>query len=216
MKRFILMMSLLLVPLAALASEGAEKPDLTDSWVGITSLLLFFVAYLVVMAEEFTLLRKSKPVMLAAGIIWGLIAWYYQSHDIPHVVEFALRHNLEEYAELMLFLLVAMTYINAMEERNVFEALRSWLIRKGFGYRTLFWVTGILAFFISSVADNLTTALLMGAVILAVGAGQQKIRHALVHQPGHCRQRRRRVQPVRRYHHADGLAEEHPCQQWNG
>ena len=174
MKRFALMTGMLFMPLMAYASEGTEKLDLTGSWVGITSLLLFFVAYLVVMAEEFTHLRKSKPVMLAAGIIWALIAWYYQSHDIPHVVEMALRHNLEEYAELMLFLIVAMTYINAMDERNVFEALRSWLIRKGFGYRALFWVTGILAFFISSVADNLTTALLMGAVVMAVGHGNQR------------------------------------------
>jgi len=174
MKRFAALVALLSMPLLAHASESAERLDLTGSWVGIASVLLFFVAYLVVMAEEFTHLRKSKPVMLAAGIIWGLIAWHYQSHDIPHVVEVALRHNLEEYAELMLFLLVAMTYINAMDERNVFEALRSWLIRKGFGYRALFWVTGALAFCISPVADNLTTALLMAAVVMAVGAGNKK------------------------------------------
>ncbi len=136
--------------------------------------LLFFVAYLAVMVEEFTHLRKSKPVMLAAGIIWGLIAWHYQSHDIPDIVETALRHNLLEYAELMLFLLVAMTFVNAMDERNVFEALRSWLLRKRFGYRALFWVTGLLAFFISPVIDNLTTALLMGAVVMAVAAGNRK------------------------------------------
>lgn len=172
--RFVALIALLFMPFTALASEGAERLDLTASWVGITSVLLFFAAYLAVMAEEFTHLRKSKPVMLAAGIIWALIAWYYQSHEIPHVVETALRHNLEEYAELMLFLLVAMTFINAMDERNVFEALRSWLIRKGFGYRALFWVTGILAFFISAVADNLTTALLMVAVVMAVGADNKK------------------------------------------
>ncbi|MDO8263696.1 MAG: sodium:proton antiporter NhaD [Gallionella sp.] len=174
MKRFAALVALLFMALSAYASEGAERLDLTGNWVGITSVLLFFVAYLVVMAEEFTHLRKSKPVMLAAGIIWALIAWHYQSHDIPHVVETALRHNLEEYAELMLFLLVAMTFINAMDERNVFEALRSWLIRKGFGYRALFWVTGLLAFFISPIADNLTTALLMAAVVMAVGGGNKK------------------------------------------
>ncbi len=174
MKRVITMLFLLFMPLMAYASEGVGRLDLTNSWVGITSVVLFFIAYLAVMAEEFTHLRKSKPVMLAAGIIWALIAWYYQSHNIPHVVETALRHNLEEYAELMLFLIVAMTYINSMDERNVFEALRSWLIHKGFGYRALFWVTGILAFFISSVADNLTTALLMGAVVMAVGHGNRK------------------------------------------
>ena len=121
------------------------------------------------MAEEFTQLRKSKPVILAAGIIWVIVSVSFPGQDYS-VVEQAIRHNILEYAELMLFLLVAMTYINAMEERLVFESLRSWLIRKGFTYRQLFWITGVLAFFISPVADNLTTALLMCAVVLAVGA----------------------------------------------
>ncbi|PJC05636.1 MAG: sodium:proton antiporter, partial [Gallionellales bacterium CG_4_9_14_0_8_um_filter_55_61] len=174
MRRFTLLVILLLSPALALANEIPPPLDLTGSWVGFTSIALFFIAYLAVMTEEALHLRKSKPVMLAAGLIWAVIAWYYKSHDIPHVVEIALRHNLEEYAELMLFLIVAMTYINAMSERNVFEALRSWLIRREFGYRALFWVTGILAFFISAFADNLTTSLLMGAVVMAVGLNNQK------------------------------------------
>lgn len=174
MNRLAALLILFFMPLMAHATEEVQRLDLTNQWVGIASILLFFVAYVAVMAEEFTHLRKSKPVMLAAGIIWALIAWYYQAHDIPHVVEAVLRHNLEEYAELMLFLIVAMTYINAMDERNVFEALRSWLIHKGFSYRMLFWVTGILAFFISAIVDNLTTALLMGAVVMAVGHGNQR------------------------------------------
>ena len=105
MNRTILFLTFLFTPLLAHASPDGARLDLTGEWVGITALLLFFVAYLAVMAEEFTHLRKSKPVMLAAGLIWGLIAWYYQQHQIPHVVEAALRHNLEEYAELMLFLI---------------------------------------------------------------------------------------------------------------
>ncbi len=167
---------LLWLPSLALAMEGGEgsRLDLTGHWVGLASLALFLVAYLIVMAEEFTHLRKSKPVMLAAGIIWGLIGWIYVSHGITHEAEAAVRHNLLEYAELMLFLLVAMTYINAMDERFVFEALRSWLVQKGFSLRSLFWVTGLLAFFISPIADNLTTALLMAAVVMAVAGGNQK------------------------------------------
>lgn len=148
--------------------------DLTAHWAGFTAIGLFVIAYLFVMAEEFTHLRKSKPVMLAAGVIWGILAWMYQANGLPHEAEEAVRHNLLEYAELMLFLLVAMTYINAMDERYVFEALRSWLVRKGFGFRALFWVTGGLAFLISPVADNLTTALLMAAVVMAVGGGNRQ------------------------------------------
>ena len=164
----------LLLPNIAIASTQSSRIDLTGHWVGITALALFFIAYLFVMAEEFIHLRKSKPVVLAAGIIWALIAWYYQSQGIPHAVEAAFKHNLEEYAELLLFLIVAMTYIIAMEERQVFEALRTWLIRKGLSYRALFWTTGLLAFLISPIADNMTTALLMGAVVMAVGGSNQK------------------------------------------
>ncbi len=151
-----------------------EPVDLTNAGIGYTAIAIFVFAYLLVMGEEFMHLRKSKPVMIAAGLIWGMIGWYYTQHGMPELAEHAVRHNLLEYAELMLFLLVAMTYVNAMEERLVFDALRSWLINKGFGFRQLFWLTGILAFFISPVADNLTTALLMCAVVLAVGGDNTK------------------------------------------
>ena len=154
---------------AAASTVTAERLDLTGHWVGALAVLVFIIAYLLVMAEEFTHLRKSKPVIIAAGVIWGLIAAVYASNGLPHEAEAAVRHNLLEYSELMLFLLVGMTYINAMDERRVFDALRSWLVRKGLSFRQLFWFTGLLAFFISPVADNLTTALLMCAVVLAVG-----------------------------------------------
>jgi len=165
----------LLVPDLCFASTSEAQPlDLTAHGVGIGALVIFIIAYALVMAEEFTHLRKSKPVVLAAGIIWGMIAAVYTSHGLNVQAEVAVRHNLLEYAELMLFLLVAMTYINAMDERNVFEALRSWLVKKGFGFRQLFWITGLLAFFISPIADNLTTALLMCAVVMAVGGSNDR------------------------------------------
>lgn len=126
------------------------------------------------MGEERLELRKSKPVLVAAGIIWMVIGGVYVAEGHPDAVEEAFRHTLLEFSELMLFLLVAMTYINAMEERRVFDALRAWLLRKGFGYRALFWITGGLAFVISPVADNLTTALLMCAVVTKVGEGDDR------------------------------------------
>jgi NhaD family Na+/H+ antiporter len=164
------------IPAALFASEAAHADtlDLSTHTVGYLALAIFAFAYLLVTAEEFTHLRKSKPVIIAAGLIWGLIGWVSTQAGMGHAAEAAARHNLLEYAELMLFLLVAMTYINAMEERQVFNALRSWLVRKGFGFRALFWMTGTLAFFISPVADNLTTALLMCAVVLAVGGDNSR------------------------------------------
>lgn len=174
-RSFILAALLLLFPVFALASTDAgHRLDLTRSTVGFMALAIFVLAYLLVMAEEFTHLRKSKPVILAAGLIWGMIAYMYSGTGDGHAVEMAVRHNLLEFSELFLFLLAAMTYVNAMDERQVFEALRAYLVRRGFGYRSLFWLTGLLAFFLSPILDNLTTALVMCAVLLAVGKDNAK------------------------------------------
>lgn len=143
--------------------------DLTTHWIGYIAIVIFVLAYLLVIAEEFTHLRKSKPVLLAAGLIWALVAFEYRSFTSPHVVEEAVRHFLVEFSELFLFLLTAMTYVNAMSERQIFEKLRSWLVSQGYSYRHLFWITGILSFFLSPLIDNLTTALVMCAVVLTVG-----------------------------------------------
>jgi NhaD family Na+/H+ antiporter len=159
----------------ALASYGdADLIDLTGHGAGYFAIAVFVVAYLVVMVEEFTHLRKSKPVLLSAGIIWVTIAFIYAREGIPHAAEEAFRHTFVEFAELFMFLLVAMTYINAMEERNVFESLRNRLVQAGFSFRKLFWVTGLLSFFISPLADNLTTALVMCAVVMAMGKTSAK------------------------------------------
>jgi Na+/H+ antiporter NhaD/arsenite permease-like protein len=151
----------------------AQVVELVRSPLALAALVVFVAAYALVIAEEFTHLRKSKPVMLAAGLIWvlvGIAASRTESLD----AEALLEHNLTEYAALLLFLLSAMTYVNTLEERNVFAALRSWMVARGFGLRSIFWVTGALAFCLSPFLDNLTTALVMGAVALNVGRGNAR------------------------------------------
>ena len=143
--------------------------DLTTHWAGILSVIIFVLAYVVVILEEPLHMRKSKPVLLAAGLIWALIGVAYlqagQSQRVhSHAVEI-----ISEYGELFLFLLVAITYVNTLEERRGFEVLRAKLVGMGLSYRQLFVLTGILAFFLSAVLDNLTTALVMGTVVLALG-----------------------------------------------
>jgi Na+/H+ antiporter NhaD/arsenite permease-like protein len=158
----------------AFAFADAGPLDLTLSVAGIASVVIFLLSYALVMGEELLHMRKSKPVLIAAGLIWTLVAWMYMRAGLPDVAETAFRETLLEYTELLLFLLVAMTYINAMEERRVFDKLRSWLVYKGFSYRSLFWITGIMAFWISAVANNMTTAMLMCAVVLKVAEGDNK------------------------------------------
>ncbi len=158
----------------AASTHHADWIDLTLHPIGLFAIALFVLAYMMVMCEECTQLRKSKPVILVAGIIWASIAYIYSVNGVNDVVIEAFRHNLLEFSELFLFLLVAMTYVNAMDEREVFNALRSWLVHRSCSYRTLFWITGALSFMLSPIIDNLTTALVMCAVVLAVGKDSPK------------------------------------------
>ncbi len=177
LKTLLLLPLLVVIPCVALAASAGGSQELlvlTNSWVGYTALLVFVTAYGFVIAEEFTHLRKSKPVILGAGIIWAMIGFVYARNGIDHAAEAAVREFLVEFGELFLFLLVAMTYVNAMTERRVFEGLRSWLVGRNFGYRNLFLITGVIAFFLSPIIDNLTTALVMCAVTMAVGKGNAR------------------------------------------
>jgi Na+/H+ antiporter NhaD/arsenite permease-like protein len=162
---------LLSAPAPLHAQEAAARIDLTQHPVGYLALLIFFVAYGFVTVEEVIQLRKSKPVMLAAGLIWALLGLVYAAHGQSAALEAAVKHVILDYGELMLFLVVAITYVNTMQERRVFAALRAKLASKKLSYRQLFWLVGGLAFVFGPIIDNLTTALVMGAVVVAVGVG---------------------------------------------
>ena len=153
-----------------------ETHDLTATGYGIAALVIFVLAYTLVVTEDVIKLRKSKPVIAAAGILWVLTALAYAAHtDVEHDhVKERVLHHLADFSELFLFLTVAMTYISTIASHNVFLKINAWLVSAGFGFRAVFWVTGALAFVISPIADNLTTALLMGAVVITVGKGNPK------------------------------------------
>jgi Na+/H+ antiporter NhaD/arsenite permease-like protein len=176
LQRLALTVTAFAIPAAAGAeSRGkASTGSLVGSGIGWAVLAIFIVAYVLVIAEERLRLRKSVPVLVAAGVIWILVAMGAERVGGPAIVQQAVRHNLLEFGELFLFLLSAITYVNTLEERQVFDALRSWLVARRFSLRSLFWTTGALAFAISPVADNLTTTLIMGAVAISVSGGNAR------------------------------------------
>ena len=144
--------------------------DLSNTWMGYLCIAIFVLAYSLVILEENIHLRKSKPVMVAAGLIWIIVALSLSSQGDTELAHKTVQHNLLEFAELFLFLLAAMTYINSMDERGVFDVLRGWLVSQGFSFRKIFWITGGISFVLSPIADNLTTALLMSTVVMAGAA----------------------------------------------
>ena len=147
----------------------SQTLDLTQQWAGYLSLTVMVIAYVVAMFEDVTQLRKSKPMLLASALIWFMIVLTYQRHGLDALAVAAFKSNLQAYIELLLFIMVSMTYLNAMDDMRIFQALKVWLVNMNLSYRQLFWLTGGLVFLIATVVNGLTAGLLMGAVIISVG-----------------------------------------------
>ncbi len=150
-------------------SAGAGAVNLTNSWVGILCLIIFVVGYYIIAAEESYHINKAKPALFIGTFMFMIIGVYYA---INHMDLLRLHEELGslilEISEIFFFLFVAMTYIETMIERNVFEVLKYKLISRGYTYKKIYWITGLLAFFISPFADNLTTALILSTVLVTI------------------------------------------------
>ncbi len=161
-------------PSLSFAQEITPPLNLTHHFVGYAALALTAIAYIAAMTEDVIELKKSKPMVLSAALVWFSICIYYAMHGQAKTAALAFESNLLAYIELLLFILVSMTYLNTMSERGIFDGLRIFLLNKQYSYRQLFWITGALAFVLSTVVNGLTIGLLMGAVALAVGKNQPK------------------------------------------
>lgn len=148
----------------------SQQPiDLVFHPFGWLLLAIFIVGYYFIATEEKYHLDKAKPALFIGTFMFVLLGGYYGAIGANfEPFEHAVNHLILEIAEIFFFLFVAMTFIEALVERGVFNALKQKLIAKGYSYRELFWITGTLAFFISPVADNLTTALILSTVLLAI------------------------------------------------
>ncbi|MCW8983488.1 MAG: sodium:proton antiporter NhaD, partial [Gammaproteobacteria bacterium] len=150
--------------------EAVNTPaDMMTSWLGIAALVIFVLSYLVIAMEERLHINKSKPALFAGTSIFILIGIHNYLYDAdPQILHNAVAHLVMEIASIFFFLYVAMTYIEVLIERGVFNKLKASLISRGYNYSQLFWITGALAFFISPIADNLTTALILSTVLITI------------------------------------------------
>ena len=164
--------------LSGAVPASQSEPTLTDftgQWTGVMSLVAFAVAYLLVAGEAPLSLKKSKPMLVAAALIWVFVAIAYAGSGDSHTAEALFRLNLEHYIELFLFLLAAMTYVNTMSERGLFRSLSLWLVSRNFTLREIFWITGSLTFLLSPFLPNLAIALLMITVLVAVAPDKRRL-----------------------------------------
>ncbi len=143
--------------------------DLTTTWIGIVSFSIFVIGYYFIAAEEKYHINKAKPALFTGAFMFMLIGVYFSINGMdPDPLHHEMSTLILEIAEIYFFLLVAMTYIETLIERRVFDVMKYKLTSKGYSYKKLFWFTGLLAFFISPVADNLTTALILSTVLFTI------------------------------------------------
>src|SRR5687767_7680841 len=113
------------LPTVVFAQAGGESQSV-QHWTAWVALLFFALSYTLVVFEDKTHLRKSVPMIVAAGVLWIFAA---MSPVADAIVEEKLSESILEYSELFLFILAAVSYVHTLEERQVFDVLRAWLIK---------------------------------------------------------------------------------------
>ena len=171
----LLLLGMLVGSLFASSGGSTEMVDLTHTWVGIAALIVFVFGYYFIAAEELYHINKAKPALFIGTFIFVLIGFYMLMNGMSTAgLTAEVNHLILEIAGIFFFLFVAMTYIEALIERGVFNALKYNLVSKGYTYKKLFWLTGLIAFFLSPVADNLTTALILSTVLFTIDQTNRK------------------------------------------
>lgn len=117
---------------------------------------IFIVGYVLISAEHKLQVSKSAIAMLLAGILWIIIAANNQTDVAVHLSEAGT-----EIFEILVFLLSAMTLVEILVHYRFFDVVRSWLLAKNFDSVRQLWMVSGLAFMLSAVIDNLTTAIIL-------------------------------------------------------
>lgn len=143
-------------------------------------ILIFVFGYLAITLEHPLKLDKTVPALLMSAIMWALLAigfhqgWFnvidghenvfsfLGSHDNEHAEEgFSnlLLHHLGKTAEILVFLIGAMTIVEIIDLHRGFDVLKSWVKTKS--KKKLLWILAILAFILSAIIDNLTATIVL-------------------------------------------------------
>ncbi len=141
-------------------------------------IVVFALGYLVITLEHPLKLDKTVPALIMAAALWALLAvgfhngWFNIVDAHQHAHSFiangveaedgfknALLHHLAKTAEILIFLICAMTIVELIDLHKGFSVVRSWVFTRS---RTkLLWIIGVLSFFLSATIDNLTATIVI-------------------------------------------------------
>lgn len=117
---------------------------------------IFVIAYVAIALEHPLKINKAASALLGAGLLWTT---YALSVVDTHLMTEQLGESLMGTAQIIFFLMGAMTIVEVMDAHNGFEVITE-RIRTS-RLTTLIWLVGLVAFFLSAILDNLTTAIVM-------------------------------------------------------
>lgn len=123
----------------------------------LTALVIIFViAYAAIALEHPLKVNKSASALIGAGLLWTIYALFTGDH---HLVNEQLGESLMGTAQIVFFLMGAMTIVEVVDAHNGFEVITSRI--KTTSLTSLLWLVGFVTFFLSAVLDNLTTTIVM-------------------------------------------------------
>jgi Na+/H+ antiporter NhaD/arsenite permease-like protein len=118
--------------------------------------VLFVLCYLAIAMEHPLGVDKSASALVGAGLLWTMFALWGGD---PHVVAEGLNASLVATAQIVFFLMGAMTIVEVVDAHDGFEVITSRINTKRLS--TLMWIVGFVTFFLSAILDNLTTTIVM-------------------------------------------------------
>ncbi|MBN2407648.1 MAG: sodium:proton antiporter NhaD [Elusimicrobia bacterium] len=124
-------------------------------------LCIFAVGYIAIALEQKIRINKAATAILLAFISWGLVFFHYWHHDIQ--VSLQLNNHLADISQILFFLIGAMTIVEVIDSYHGFRILKQFIKAKKM--RNLLWEVSFLTFFLSSFLDNVTTSIIMIALI---------------------------------------------------
>ncbi len=143
-------------------------------------LILSFLGFLTIVAEDFTKVDKAKTTLFFGTLVWVL---YFiappDGLEAPQLMH-ALNENLLEIATLWLFLMAAMTFVAYVSHKGVIDGIVNRVMPTHMSERRLMLVTGLFAFFFSSMADNITATLVCITVLVSLNLSTDKLLRYIV------------------------------------
>lgn len=119
-------------------------------------LVIFVVAYAAIALEHPLKINKSGSALVSAGLLWTV---YAMSMGDGHLVGEQLGESLMGTAQIVFFLMGAMTIVEVVDAHNGFDIITTRI--KTTRLSTLMWLVGFVTFFLSAILDNLTTTIVM-------------------------------------------------------